>query len=294
MDTESLADQGEDPPSPYLGTHFAYPLIETVMAPTDKEVLTSSQQKERVIAALVLASWYTKTGQLSLKYSIDEITDLFRTDLEEAAEKSKVILLALKREFAVSAPELGIDELVFLKVGIGEKDWTKKQCEAVWYQEFNEIFDNLGVTDAADRYEYLFSGLGYETLRLCVVVYERDWNEAFAYHEFLHIKFKGLSNTFFDEMVTEALAYAKCGYVDLTNYSVKSYTELDDLRINVDYYHWLEYFLQLCHDHPLLFPYLRKLYEHGDGSDTGLDHVSDIIGEEEYTRLLAADPSKKE
>lgn len=292
MERDALGETQEEPPGPHLPSAFAYPSIETIMAPRDKEVLTISQQKERVIAALLLATWYTKTGKLSLKYSIDELADLYRTDLEEAAEKSKVILLALKREFAVSEPKFGVDEPVFLKVGIGEKDWTKAQCEEIWHKEFAAIFDSLSIHDAADRYEYLFSGLGYETLRLCVVVYERDWNEAFAYHEFLHIKFKGLTNTFFDEMVTETLAYAKCGYVDLTTYSLKKYEELYDLRINVDYYHWLEHFLQLCHMHPELFPYLRTLYEQGDGSDTGLDHVATIIGKEEYKRLLAADPSK--
>lgn len=248
--------------------------------------MTSTQHRERVVAALVLASWCTEQKLISTPLLTTPIIELFHHDLPQASAASTELLREIKAARAVSAPEFGIDEPVFLRLDVPGK--TKEDCQAIWYPRFDTVFDTLGITDPADREEYLFSGLGYESLRLCVVAYSRDWNKAFVYHEYLHIKYKGLTNTYFDEMITEALAYAACGYVDLATYTITPLQSLIDWGINVDYYHALADFLILCAAHPTLFPYLRELYE--NGRDEDLYKISEIIGKDLFGRLLHTPP----
>lgn len=257
---EIISPSNEEEP---LGSPFATPhaILDTIRTETSGtfmdeyiEQLSENRKREQVVITAVLLAWYDQEDT--------ELAVLYRTDLKKAFERSNELLLHLKTQFAQTAQQFGIPDKVFLRLGIrGDHDERSAQID----RYFQRAFTILGITDIHEQNRLICSGLGIPHLRLCLIAYEIDWNKPFVAHEYLHILLPGIDdNLFFDEVMTEILAYEECGFFDRDTLSLTSKQDLIDAGVDVVYYDHVQLFLDVVMIIPHIFTLTERAYRTGD------------------------------
>lgn len=243
--------------------------------------LLSPEQTDQIVTAVVLLLWYKDTE------SAQSIASTFKVDPMNAYEESTEVFLKLKSQ-ALAAPEYGIRETVFLFLDIPGA--TKEACKAIWEPYFNFAFDVLGIPVSEQRRAF-FSGLGFRKFLLCIVAYGIDRNKSFCVHEYNHLRYPGFTgHPFFDEVMTEALAYQECRYFNATTLELASEDTLKAANVNIDYYDHLALFVHVCRKYPDLFALVEHIYTSGDMSQ--IPQIEALIGTETFTLLESANPDE--
>jgi len=250
-------------------------------ADMQKEQILSPEQKDQIVTAAVLLLWYRKTNEAQ------GLAASFKKSPQLAFEQSDEIMLGFK-SMATAAPEFGIDDPVFLFLDIPGK--SKEESKLVWEPYFDFAFNVLDIPLTEQRRAF-FSGLGFRKFHICIIAYEIDHVESFCVHEYNHLAFPGYTgHPFFDEVMTELLAYGKFNFFDPDTLTLASVEELTARKIDMSYYPHLELFLDVARKHPGLYGLVKEIYESGDMER--VREIETLVGKEVFAFLELANPDE--